>query len=89
VEPRAALRRYATQESAMPYALFENDAQLSRSFPTEAEVWEHADNAGLVVDDNGKLTLEDSYVIKPCAAAPGEQTHGDDWQLPKIKSQAA
>jgi hypothetical protein len=73
----------------MPYALFENDDQLSRAFATEAEVWQHADDAGLVSDDNGKPALEDNYVIKPCPAGPAEQPAGDSkretWQMPDIK----
>jgi hypothetical protein len=67
----------------MPYALFENDDQLSRSFPTREEVWEHADDAGLVLEDNGERKLEDHYTIKPCLADPKEEKHADDWQLPK------
>ena len=66
----------------MPYALFENDDQLSRAFPTVDEVWEHADHAGLVVDDNGKPTLEDNYSIKPCAADPQEKKPAGDWEWP-------
>ena len=66
----------------MPYALFENDDKLSRSFPTRNEVWEHADIAGLVTDDNGKPTLDDHYTIKPCPADPEPEQDVDDWQLP-------
>jgi hypothetical protein len=47
------------------------------------EVWEHADIAGLVVDDNGKPRLEDHYSIKPCAADPKQERQADDWYLPK------
>jgi hypothetical protein len=51
----------------MPYALFEGDDQLSRAYPTEAEVWSHADEAGLI-DKGGKIErLEDDFSIKPCA----------------------
>jgi hypothetical protein len=32
----------------MPYALFEDDQKLSKEFPTEEEVWAHAEEAGLV-----------------------------------------
>ncbi|MET4294918.1 hypothetical protein ABIB06_001859 [Bradyrhizobium sp. LB8.2] len=32
----------------MPYALFEDDQKLSKEFPTEEEVWTHAEEAGLV-----------------------------------------
>jgi hypothetical protein len=78
--------RYAGKESTMPYALFEKDDQLSRSFPTLADAWEHADNAGLVVDDNGKQILEDDYTIKPCSADPTEDRQADDWRLPKYQA---
>jgi hypothetical protein len=78
----------------MPYALFENDDQLSRAFATEAEVWKHADEAGLVSDDNGRPALEDNYVIKPCAPAPAEQAKGErkpveNWELPNVKRATA
>ena len=29
----------------MPYALFSNDAKLSKAYPTEADVWKHARKA--------------------------------------------
>jgi hypothetical protein len=70
------------KESSVPYALFENDDQLSRSFPTLNEVWKHADIAGLVVDDNGEPKLEDHYSIKPCTADPKQEKQADDWHLP-------
>jgi hypothetical protein len=41
----------------MPYALFSNDAKLSKVYPTEADVWKLARKSGLVVDatsDEGK-----------------------------------
>jgi hypothetical protein len=34
----------------MPYALFCNEARLSKADPTEAEVWKLARQSGLVVD---------------------------------------
>ena len=34
----------------MPYALFSNDAKLSKAYPTEADVWKVARKSGLVVD---------------------------------------
>jgi len=34
----------------MPYALFSQDAKISKAYPTEAEVWKHAARNGLVVD---------------------------------------
>jgi hypothetical protein len=72
------------KECTMPYALFEKDDQLSRSFQTKEEVWEHADDAGLVLDDNGKRKLEDHYTIEPCPADPEQDKPGDAWQMPKF-----
>jgi hypothetical protein len=63
----------------MPYALFSNDAQLSKAYPTEADVWKHARKSGLVVDvvsEEDKPTprplLDNDYEIKPCNPAPEE-----------------
>jgi hypothetical protein len=50
----------------MPYALFEDDQKLSQEFPTEQEVWDHADEAGLIDLVDGKTVLEDGYTIQPC-----------------------
>jgi hypothetical protein len=49
----------------MPYALFEDDDQLSRAFNTEAEVWKHAAEAGLVEIVGDTERLEDHLAIKP------------------------
>lgn len=54
----------------MPYALFENDVQLSRSFETEEDVWVHAREAGLVEDDGGVESLGDGFAILPCLSEP-------------------
>ncbi len=63
----------------MPYALFCNDAKLSRVYPTEADVWKLAQRSGLVVDvaSGGdkpapQLVLDNDYQIKPCPPDPGE-----------------
>jgi hypothetical protein len=63
----------------MPYALFSNDAKLSNAYPTEADVWKHARNSGLVVDvmsDDEKPTprpvLDNDYEIRPCRPDPQE-----------------
>jgi len=63
----------------MPYALFCSDAKLSKAYPTEADVWNHAQKCGLVVDvisDEEKPTprpvLDNDYEIKPCSADPQE-----------------
>jgi hypothetical protein len=63
----------------MPYALFSNDAKLSKAYPTEADVWKHARKSGLVVDvatEEEKAAprpvLENDYEIKPCRPDPQE-----------------
>jgi hypothetical protein len=63
----------------MPYALFCNDAKLSKTYPTEADVWKHALHSGLVVDavsDQAKPAtqpvLDNDYEIKPCPPDPQE-----------------
>lgn len=59
----------------MPYALFTNNEQISQAYKTEDEVWEKADEAGLVVDvasqeeeKNPKRVLDEDYCIQPCQA---------------------
>jgi hypothetical protein len=70
----------------MPYALFENEAKLSRAFPTQTDVWRCAEDCGLVVDDGrGEQRLDDGYAIKPCPPDPGPETEPtSDWIVPKI-----
>jgi hypothetical protein len=63
----------------MPYALFSNDAKLSKAYPTEADVWKHARKSGLVVDLASdaeqaapRPELDNDYEIKPCRPDPQE-----------------
>ena len=63
----------------MPYALFSNDVKLSKTYPTEADVWKHARKSGLVVDvtsdDNRpapRPLLDNDYEIRPCRPDPHE-----------------
>jgi hypothetical protein len=63
----------------MPYALFSNDAKLSRAYPTEADVWKLARRSGLVVDAVSeeekhapRPVLDNDYEIKPCRPDPQE-----------------
>jgi hypothetical protein len=67
------------RSNPMPYALFCDDAKLSKSYPTEADVWKLAAESGLVTDvdaKNSKPTprrvLDNDYEIRPCQAEPGE-----------------
>jgi hypothetical protein len=63
----------------MPYALFCNDTRLSKTYPSEADVWKLARLSGLVVDvasGEGKPTphpvLDNDYEIRPCRPEPDE-----------------
>ncbi|WP_024510622.1 hypothetical protein [Bradyrhizobium sp. ARR65] len=63
----------------MPYALFLNDAKLSKTYPTEADVWKLARKSGLVVDvasEEDKPTphpvLDNDYEIRACLPDPQE-----------------
>jgi hypothetical protein len=69
----------------MPYALYEDEAKMSRAFPTREKAMEKADEAGLVVNDaDGKPALESGLTIKPCPADPKKNSDEDlDW-APKL-----
>lgn len=63
----------------MPYALFSKEAKLSKTYPTEADVWKVAQNSGLVVDViAGKAktvvrpVLDHDYEIRFCQPEPNE-----------------
>ena len=51
LKPKRACRVERFYRSpTMPYALFYNEAKLSKAYPTEADVWKLAQQSGLVVD---------------------------------------
>lgn len=62
----------------MPYVLFSNEAKLSKAYPTEADVWNHARLSGLVVDavagdhTAARPVLDNDYEIRPCRPDPHE-----------------
>jgi hypothetical protein len=63
----------------MPYALFCNEAKLSKTYPTEADVWKLARVSGLVIDveprrgrSGPRPLLDNDYEIKPCRPDPQE-----------------
>ena len=59
----------------MPYALFEDDERLTRSFATKQEALAAAERAGLVkTRPNGEKILENYFRIKPCESSPDEVT---------------
>src|SRR6266851_6344483 len=71
--------RLVYRSDPMPYALFSNDAKLSKTYPTEADVWKHARLSGLVIDvasEEDKAAprpvLDNDYEIKPCRPDPQE-----------------
>ncbi len=63
----------------MPYALFCNEARISKSYPSEADVWRFARLSGLVVDvatggakAHPHPVLDNDYEIRRCHAEPDE-----------------
>jgi hypothetical protein len=63
----------------MPYALFCQEAKLSKAYPTEADVWKLARQSGLVVDavseeekSEPRPVLDNDYEIRPCQPDPDE-----------------
>ena len=63
----------------MPYALFCNEAKLSKAYPTEADVWRLARQSGLVVDvvsepdtPSPRPLLDNDYEIRACRPDPQE-----------------
>jgi hypothetical protein len=63
----------------MPYALFCNEAKLSKAYPTEADVWKLARQSGLVVDTATESdrpaprpVLDNDYEIRSCRPDPQE-----------------
>jgi hypothetical protein len=63
----------------MPYALFCNEAKLSKAYPTEADVWKLARQSGLVVDVESREgkpapqpVLDNDYEVRRCRPDPQE-----------------
>ena len=63
----------------MPYALFSHEAKLSKTYPSEADVWKLARLSGLVVDavsEEGehelRPMLDNDYEIRRCRPDPQE-----------------
>ena len=68
----------------MPYALFSNDAKLSKAYPTAADVWKIAQKSGLVVDvvsgedsTGPHPVLDHDYEITRCQREPHEPPAGN------------
>jgi hypothetical protein len=70
------------EHQTMPYALFCEGAKLSKSYPTEVDVWERARQSGLLVDvasneATPRSVFENDYEIRPCSADPREHLAGN------------
>uniref|UniRef100_Q07QJ2 Uncharacterized protein n=1 Tax=Rhodopseudomonas palustris (strain BisA53) TaxID=316055 RepID=Q07QJ2_RHOP5 len=69
----------------MAYALFSGDDRISKTYPTEASVWKHARESGLVIDvepQGGAPTprriLDAGYEIRACRPEPGENPENNE-----------
>ena len=67
----------------MPFAIFDSDTKLSKAYPTEAEVWTHARETGLVIDrflgdDAVQHILDNNYEIRECQPDPGESPRANE-----------
>jgi hypothetical protein len=75
----------------MPYALFCNEAQLSKAYPTEADVWKLAKHSGLVVDvvseeekPHPRPVLDNNYEIRSCPADPQENPEQNQAEAERV-----
>jgi hypothetical protein len=74
----------------MPYALFDHDAKVSKAYPTKDDVWRHAEDTGLVVDqvsdeksDEPRRVLDNGYQIQACHPDPGEDPEKNEAEAPQ------
>jgi hypothetical protein len=66
----------------MPYALFEDEERLTRSFASRQEAWDAAERAGLVeIAADGKKLLDDHLKIRPCFDPPEDDEAGFDFRI--------
>jgi hypothetical protein len=66
----------------MPYAVFEEQERLTRSFATRQEAWDAAEQAGLVeIGPDGKKLLDNHLEIRSCIDAPEDDEAGFDFKI--------
>jgi hypothetical protein len=66
----------------MPYALFEDEERLTRSFATKQQAWEAAERAGLVeTTPGGKKCLDTHLEIRACTDVPEDDEAGFDFRI--------
>lgn len=72
----------------MPYAIFCHGEQISKAFPTEADVWKHRQN-GLVVEVHERADgspdefLDNEFEVRPC------EKDGEDPELNEKEAEEA
>lgn len=79
----------------MPYALFSKDVKLSKAYPSEADVWKHARETGLVVDvvsdgqkSHPKRVLDHDYEIRECQPDPHESPERNKVEADRAAAEA-
>jgi hypothetical protein len=84
-ETEALLPALADPEVPMTYALFSGDDRISKTYPTEASVWKHAKESGLVIDvepqggaPTPRRVLDFGYEIRACRPEPGENPENNE-----------
>jgi len=66
----------------MPYALFENEERLMRSFVTRQQAWDAAERAGLVeITPAGTKRLGHHLEIRVCADTPDDGEAAFDFRI--------
>jgi hypothetical protein len=66
----------------MPYALFEDEERLTRSFATMQQAWDAAERAGLVeTTPAGNKRLDIHLEIRACIDAPEDDETDFDFRI--------
>jgi hypothetical protein len=76
----------------MPYALFSGHDRISKTYPTEASVWKHARESGLVIDveqlggmPTPRRILDGGYTIRACRPEPGEDPEKNEREARELR----
>jgi hypothetical protein len=66
----------------MPYALFEDEERLTRSFATKQQAWDAAERAGLVeTTPAGNKRLDHHLEIRVCTDVPEDDEADFDFRI--------
>jgi len=66
----------------MPYALFENDTELSRGFKSYKAAFKHADEADLTDKTREKPVLKDGFQILEVDEITADDDTAKEWSPP-------